>query len=80
MKATMQVLNVRTITAKGTGKQSTIVQAIESPGPDATLRGLVEFFAPDGMTVALGATVAVRVTEFRSLYNGVAQISVQPAK
>jgi len=76
----MQVLNVRIITAKGTGRQSTIVQAMEAPGSDASLRGLVEFFAPDGMTVAVGSTVAVRVTEFRSLYKGVAQISVLPSK
>jgi len=80
MKATMQVLNVRTITSKETGRQSTIVQAMEAPGADSSLRGLVEFFAPDGMTVAIGSTLAVRVTEFRSLYKGVAQISVQPSK
>jgi len=80
MKSNMQVLNVRTITSKGTGKQSVIVQAMESPGPDASLRGLVEFFAPDGMNPSIGAVVGVKVTEFRSLYKGVAQISVQPAK
>lgn len=57
-----------------------VAQAIEVPGPDSSLRGLVEFFPPEGMVPRIGETLVVKVTEFRGLYNGVAQISVQPAK
>jgi len=80
MQAKLQVLNVRSVTAKKTGNSMVVAQAIEQPSAESSLRGLVEFFPPEGMVAKIGEVLAVKVTEFRGLYNGVAQISVAAAK
>jgi len=80
MNAKLQILNVRTVTGKKSGNAMAVAQAIEQPGPECSLRGLVEFFPPDGVVVKIGEIFPAKVTEFRGLYNGVAQISVLPAK
>jgi len=76
MNGTLRIVNLRQITSKKDGRVSQVATAMED-GPAASLRGVCEFFLPDGMKAEIGKTVAVAITEFRGVYRGVWQLSVR---